>query len=300
MKTLHIEQILHRIGAQISEHTGRNFEAQTAKSVSGGCISTSMIIGDSAASYFVKFNAAQFLPMFTAEADGLRQLAAANALRVPSVLCHGNDNVTAWLVLEHLPMPGSQHTTDWEWLGRGLAMLHRVRQRRFGWHRNNSIGSTEQINNESSSWVDFLRENRIGFQLELALRNGVGGRLQARGERLLAGMENFFTDYQPQASLVHGDLWSGNIGFLENGEPVIFDPAVYFGDRETDIAMSELFGGFASDFYHAYQAEWPLDSGYHVRKHLYNLYHLLNHLNLFGQGYLAQCETALDRLVAEL
>lgn len=299
-----LEQSLHRISAQISERAGRKFEAKTANSVAGGCINTSIIIDDGVGRYFVKVNAAQSLPMFEAEADGLRELAAAKALRVPLPVCHGSDEDYAWLVLEHLVFErrvlDPQIRPDWNQLGRGLAMLHRCRHDLYGWHRNNTIGSTEQVNTSSGSWLDFLHENRIGFQLDLALRNGFGGRLQLRGERLLAEMAKLFSDYVPEASLLHGDLWSGNIGFLDNGEAVIFDPAVYFGDRETDIAMSELFGGFAGAFYRAYQSAWPLNSGYQLRKHLYNLYHLLNHLNLFGRGYLAQCEATIDRLLAEL
>jgi len=294
-----LENSLQRISAQISDRTGRNFQAKNVNSVAGGCINTTLIIDDGAASYFVKLNAAQCLPMFAAETDGLRELAAANTLRVPSPMCHGKDDVYSWLVLEHLPMPGSRGNPDWKRLGRGLAMLHRHSHELYGWHRSNTIGSTEQVNTLSANWTDFMREHRIGFQLELAAQNGYGDRLQVRGERLLDQMATFFREYVPEASLLHGDLWSGNIGFLENGEPVMFDPAVYFGDRETDIAMSELFGGFAGTFYRAYQSEWPLDRGFHTRKHLYNLYHLLNHLNLFGRGYLAQCEATIDRLLGE-
>lgn len=292
-----LENSLHCISTQISDSTGRNFQAENVNRVAGGCINTTLIIDDGAASYFVKLNAAQCLPMFAAETDGLRELAAANTLRVPSPMCHGKDDVYSWLVLEHLPMPGSRDNADWKRLGRGLAMLHRHGHELYGWHRSNTIGSTEQVNTVSANWTDFVREHRIGFQLKLAAQNGYGGRLQARGERLLDQMSAFFREYVPEASLLHGDLWSGNIGFLGDGEPVIFDPAVYFGDRETDIAMSELFGGFDGTFYQAYQSEWPLDRGFHTRKHLYNLYHLLNHLNLFGQGYLAQCEATINRLL---
>ena len=292
-----LENSLHCISNQISDSTGRNFQAENVNRVAGGCINTTLIIDDCAASYFVKLNAAQCLPMFAAETDGLRELAAANTLRVPSPMCNGKDDVYSWLVLEHLPMPGSRDNADWKRLGRGLAMLHRHGHELYGWHRSNTIGSTEQVNTVSANWTDFVREHRIGFQLKLAAQNGYGGRLQARGERLLDQMSAFFREYVPEASLLHGDLWSGNIGFLGDGEPVIFDPAVYFGDRETDIAMSELFGGFDGTFYQAYQSEWPLDRGFHTRKHLYNLYHLLNHLNLFGQGYLAQCEATINRLL---
>jgi fructosamine-3-kinase len=295
-----IQQSLHCISAQISECAGRTFEASTVNSVAGGCINTTIVIGNGATSYFVKLNAAHCLPMFEAEADGLEELAAANALRVPSPVCHGADDAYAWLVLEHLATLGTQPRPDWNRLGRGLATLHRHRNDLYGWHRNNTIGSTEQVNTLSANWIDFLRDHRIGFQLNLASRNGFHGRLQARGERLIDAMDIFFRNYVPEASLLHGDLWSGNIGFLENDEPVIFDPAIYFGDRETDIAMSELFGGFSRTFYSAYQSAWPLDNGFRVRKHLYNLYHLLNHLNLFGQGYLAQCEATIDRLLVEI
>jgi fructosamine-3-kinase len=136
-------------------------------------------------------------------------------------------------------------------------------------------------------------------QLELAARNGAPRRLLADGERLLADLAGFFLHYSPLPSLLHGDLWSGNVGMWA-GEPVIFDPAVYFGDRETDLAMTELFGGFPAAFYAAYNATWRLDAGYAVRKDLYQLYHLLNHFNLFGDSYARQSQAAMDRLLAEL
>ena len=293
-------QSLHRIDTQISECTGQAFESKTVDAVAGGCINTARIIGDGATHFFIKLNSAQYLPMFEAEAQGLRELAAVKALHVPSPVCHGKDDDHAWLVLDHLAILGSPAMPDWGALGQGLAMLHRHRQNRYGWHRDNTIGLTEQKNVCSANWVDFFREFRLRYQLDLALHNGFSGQLQSRGERLLGEMSAFFSTHTPEASLLHGDLWSGNSGFLGSGEPVIFDPAVYFGDRETDIAMTELFGGFAGSFYSAYESAWPLDSGFNVRKHLYNLYHLLNHLNLFGRGYLAQCEATIDGLLAEL
>lgn len=113
-------------------------------------------------------------------------------------------------------------------------------------------------------------------------------------------MERFFDGYSPLPSLLHGDLWSGNVAFARDGEPVIFDPAVYYGDREADLAMTELFGGFDTSFYAAYQSAYPLDAGYPVRRTLYNLYHILNHANLFGGGYVRQAEAMMDRLLAEV
>jgi fructosamine-3-kinase len=140
----------------------------------------------------------------------------------------------------------------------------------------------------------------LGFQLKLAAINGYGGRLQASGEKLLINMGGFFENYQPKPSLLHGDLWSGNVGADPKGNPVVFDPACYFGDREADLAMTELFGGFTKDFYAGYDAIYPLDPDYNTRKAFYNLYHILNHLNLFGGDYLRQSENIIAILLSEL
>jgi fructosamine-3-kinase len=177
--------------------------------------------------------------------------------------------------------------------------MHRVTGRSFGWRRDNTIGSTPQPNTPGNDWIAFWREQRLGFQLRLAERNGLSSALQAKGERLLERLEAFFRGYAPAPSLLHGDLWGGNHGYTVSGEPVVFDPAVYYGDREADLAMTELFGGFGAGFYAAYKEVWPLDSGYAVRKQLYNLYHVLNHANLFGGGYASQAEAMMERLLAE-
>jgi protein-ribulosamine 3-kinase len=168
----------------------------------------------------------------------------------------------------------------------------------YGFAHDNFIGSTPQPNGWANNWVEFLREKRFGFQLQLAKQNGHGGRLQDLGAALLEKLPAFFDGYTPQPSLLHGDLWGGNHAFLADGTPAIFDPAVYYGDREADIAMTELFGGYAGEFYAAYRAAWPLDDGYAVRRELYNLYHILNHANLFGSGYARQAEGMMQRLLA--
>jgi fructosamine-3-kinase len=124
--------------------------------------------------------------------------------------------------------------------------------------------------------------------------------LRDKGERLTEHLGGFFLDYRPAPCLLHGDLWSGNAGMLPDGTPVVFDPAVHRGDREADLAMSELFGGFPEAFYAAYRAAWPLDPGYETRKTLYNLYHVLNHFNMFGAGYLGQARRMIQKLAAEL
>ena len=253
------------------------------------------MLSDGSRSYFVKLNAADRLDMFEAEAEGLAALAAPGAIRVPEPVCTGTAGGQSYLVMELLDLGGR---LDAARAGRQLAKLHWATAERFGWHRDNTIGSTPQRNPESTDWVAFWREHRLGHQLELAARNGYGGRLQTAGERLMERLDALI-GHRPEPSILHGDLWGGNIGATPDGEPVIFDPAVYHGDRETDIAMTELFGGFGSAFYAAYREAWPLDAGYATRKTLYNLYHILNHLNLFGGGYLSQSQGMIERLVAE-
>jgi fructosamine-3-kinase len=237
--------------------------------------------------------------MFDAEAQGLREMAAINAVRVPEVICYGQADGHSYLVLEYIALGGLRGKAS-ALLGQQLAKMHRATQPYFGWHIDNTIGSTPQINERSHDWLQFWQQQRLGQQLSFAANNGFGGRLQQRGEKLLADLPALLDGYEPQASLLHGDLWGGNAAADDRGNPVIFDPACYYGDRETDLAMTELFGGFGSDFFAAYQAEYPLDSGYQLRKTLYNLYHILNHLNLFGGGYLGQAESMIDRLLAEI
>jgi fructosamine-3-kinase len=185
-------------------------------------------------------------------------------------------------------------------LGEQLARQHRATRAAFGWDRDNTIGSTPQLNAWADDWVGFFRERRLRYQLSLAGANGHGARLQKRGDLLLANVGAFFTSYTPVPALLHGDLWGGNRMTDVQGRPVIVDPAVYYGDREADLAMTKLFGGFGAAFYAAYQGAWSLDAGATVRQDLYNLYHVLNHLNLFGEGYLGQSLALIDRLLAEV
>jgi fructosamine-3-kinase len=285
------------ISKQIANVTGITAQAVPQGSVSGGCISQAMrlLYGDEI--YFVKLNSAHQVDMFAAEHLGLQTLAGSKTVRVPQPVAWGEDGESAWLVMENLELGGNSNPRA---LGEGLAAMHRVTQARFGWEIDNTIGSTPQVNTPTDDWVEFWREHRLQFQLDLAARHGHGGRLQSDGERLLELFPALFGSYTPGASLLHGDLWSGNHAYSHTGEPVIFDPAVYFGDRETDLAMTELFGGFGAGFYDAYRDHYPLDPGYKVRKTLYNLYHILNHLNLFGGGYRSQAEGMIDSLLSEL
>lgn len=256
------------------------------RSVGGGDISAAWRIDTDEAAVFVKTGPGNSLDMFEAEAEGLRELLAAKAVRVPEVLGCGVTTDGAYLAIEWIEF--DRPTSDTEHLfGQQLAAMHRNCKERFGWHRDNTIGKTPQHNQWSGDWVEFFRHRRLGFQLQLASRGGFNGELQSAGAKLSENFALLFRDYQPAASLLHGDLWGGNWA-VTNGQPVIFDPAVYYGDRESDIAMTKLFGGFGPEFYAAYQESWPMEPGYENRLKLYQLYHILNHLNLFGSAYLGR------------
>ncbi len=285
------------IAAHISATTGQPFRAHAPRETGGGCINSAFTLSDGTQRWFVKTNQATRLAMFEAEAEGLNALADSATIKVPRPLCTGSSDGASYIVMQHLGL-GRASTPDWREAGRALAALHRCTAEAFGWSRDNTIGSTPQHNDWERDWVAFWRERRLGFQLAEAARNGYRGQLQSLGEQLL---ERFpvLIDHRPPPALLHGDLWGGNIGFCDTGEPVIFDPATYFGDREAELAMTELFGGFSADFYAAYREAWPVDAGYRIRKTLYNLYHVLNHLNLFGGGYRGQAERMMQSLLAE-
>lgn len=266
--------------------------------VSGGSINQSYRVNLGANTLFIKLHQPQSMPMFEAEVEGLRALHDTGAIRVPKVYAYGHDSCHSWLVMEYIQL-SSHNSVSEKIFAQQLAKMHRCEDESFGWFRNNTIGSTVQINTANTDWIDFYREQRLGYQLKLAKNNGFSSGLQAKGERLLADLDVFFIGYEAQASLLHGDLWSGNHAVDTHGEPVIFDPAVYYGDREADIAMTELFGGLSRDFYTAYDEAYPLAVGYQVRKNLYNLYHILNHANLFTGSYVRQAESMIDQLLAE-
>lgn len=283
----------------LAQQLGTRVAPRPEERVGGGCINETWRWPADTGAVFVKLAAPGRLAMFEAERAGLEELAAAAALRVPKPLAVGATGDCAVLALEWIDFGATSAASETA-LGEQLAWQHRVQAREHGWTRDNTIGSTPQRNAGHADWPTFLRERRLGPQLALAASNGHGGTLQERGARLLESLDAFFTSYRPVPSLLHGDLWGGNWGADTDGRPVVFDPAVYFGDRETDIAMTRLFGGFGNHFYTAYHANWPLDQAAGTRRTLYNLYHVLNHLNLFGGSYLAQAEDMMARLLAEL
>ena len=279
------------IAIAISQATGQKFSSDRRQDRSGGCINQTTKLSDGQRQFFVKTNTAHRLDMFTAEAIALQQMQETKTIRVPQPICWGVAGDAAYIVMENLELGDRQ---DWEAMGQNLAAMHRVTSDRgFGWDSDNTIGVTPQINHWTKDWLDFWNEHRLGFQIRLAKRKG--WRCNISEEKIYETVPKFFRDYQPQPAMVHGDLWGGNAAFVD-GEPVIFDPALYFGDREVDLAMTELFGGFPASFYRAYQTTYPLDLGYQQRKTLYNLYHILNHFNLFGGGYGAQANRAIEEL----
>lgn len=280
----------------IGARCNRVLRPASARVVSGGSISQALKVESDRGPVFVKLEAAADEARLAAETDGLKALAATRVLRIPEVLDQGVAAGQAWLVMEWV-QAGKQGAP--ELLGERLAALHRHSAAEFGWSRDNFIGRTPQPNTRTSDWGSFVRDQRIGFQLSLARQAGYSLD-SSRCTRLLEGIPAFYRDYQPTPSLLHGDLWGGNWFTDENGDPVIFDPAVYYGDHEADLAMTELFGGFGPAFYAAYQNSWPLDVGYPIRRDLHQLYHVLNHLNLFGGGYLGQAAALIERLCAEL
>jgi len=248
------------------------------------------------ARFFVKVAAPDQAAMLAAEAEALRAIGQSGSVRVPAVAAAGVAEGAAFLALEWLDIVDGGRDAA---LGRSLAVLHRVAAPRFGWHRDNTIGTSPQANAWHDDWALFYRDRRLLPQLEMARRAGHRGRLESDGERLLAAVPALLDGHRPSPSLLHGDLWAGNAGRLADGTPVLFDPSCYHGDREADLAMTELFGGFTPDFYAAYLDAAPLPPGFERRRTLYNLYHVLNHLNLFGAGYLARAEAMVGELLVE-
>ncbi|MFV2004512.1 MAG: fructosamine kinase family protein [Gammaproteobacteria bacterium] len=282
----------------IEQSTGNVFSVNDQQNMAGGSINNAFLLtGSDSSKYFVKTNVAGNKPMFEAEAKGLEEMASSQSIKVPKPVCFGDDGVQSYIVLEYLDMSGR---ADQVVLGEQLAAMHRVTADQFGWEIDNTIGATYQPNKKMDNWMDFWREQRLGFQLKLAADNGYGGELQSLGEKLLIEMPRLFAGRTIKPSMLHGDLWGGNAAGLSDGTPVIYDPAFYYGDREADLAMTYVFGGFGPDFYASYQNAFPLDEGFSVRKTFYNIYHIINHMNMFGGGYHGQSITMLEQVLAEI
>ncbi len=281
----------------LREAIGSGFSPESIRPVSGGSINAAYLLSDGRERFFVKTNAPDREAMFAAEAEGLRAMRQTGAIRVPEPICFGADERFSWLVCEYIEFGRPRQDSEAA-LGRQLAAMHRHTADRFGWHRDNTIGSTPQINDWCDDWLEFWGERRLRYQADLLAARGMEMRQMI--DELCEGLAGLFRGHAPEASLLHGDLWGGNRAFDAQGNPVIFDPAVYYGDREADVAMTELFGGFGPDFYAGYGEAWALDEGYQRRRQLYNLYHIMNHANLFGGGYFRQARAMAASLLGEL
>ncbi len=280
---------------------------QHVRPVGGGDISFAVRITVGGDAFLVKWHphppdpAPGWPDMFAAEAKGLLLLAEAGAVRVPSVLAHAPavGGCPAHIVLEWIESSrlGGRGAAG-EALGRGLAAQHRVGAEAYGLDHNNYCGATPQANEWLDSWIAFYGERRLGFQMELAAEKGRMPPERRRClERLISRLGDWIDEDAAQPSLLHGDLWGGNWMMGADREPVLIDPAVYYGDREAELAMCHLFGGFPTDFFQAYDEAWPPAPGRDDRLPLYKLYHVLNHLNLFGESYGGQVDGILRRYV---
>ena len=267
-------------------------------SLSGGCISNAFkITSTDNSSYFLKYNPSISDDMFIREANGLNELARSNAIRVPKVLHFDSD----FILLEYIST-GNKKNNFFEEFGRQFAEMHKFHSESFGFYEDNYIGSNPQKNIpdelEKDDWVSFYFNKRIVYQLKLAEKLGNSTEELRKGISKLENKVNeIIGDTTEEPSLLHGDLWSGNFMVDETGSAVLIDPAVYYGHREADLGMTKLFGGFSSEFYRSYNEAYTLQDGSEYREKIYKLYHVLNHLNLFGGGYYAQAMSLIKYYV---
>jgi len=294
----------HNFSQHLSEQLGESIEIATSHSVAGGDIHQAYQLHTNQGNLFIKMNQAGLLPLFETEMHNLNAITQSNTISCPKVKGVGiYQNNQAWLLMDYLNLT---HTGDDYQRGRDIAFMHQqthFASQPFGWFEDNYIGHSLQKNQWHFNWVDFYGSQRLKPQLELAQLRGAHTELFDLGQQLIEALPFWFKDYTPKASLLHGDLWGGNSAFAidntQQTKAVIYDPASYYGDRETDIAMTELFGGFSADFYTGYHSVFPLDSGYAKRKPLYNLYHVINHFNLFGGGYEQQAIQLIQKLLQQ-
>ncbi len=285
---------MSRLYRDIEEHLSDRISGKS--SVGGGCISNAeKLVMQSGRIFFLKSGSSN--GMFLKEANGLRELAKAEVIRVPKIILAEED----FILMEYITS-GMKKSGFFESFGKQFARLHHFNAEKYGFYEDNFIGATPQKNipneSEAFNWTSFYFNKRILFQFYLAEKNGYATEKLRKGFNLLEGkIESVLKGSEEEPSLLHGDLWGGNYMSDENGDAVLIDPAVYYGHREADLAMTKLFGGFSSEFYAAYQEEFPLKEGYEFREDVYTLYHVMNHLNLFGRGYYSQAERLLWKYV---
>lgn len=286
--------LIKHLEHKISLSCNAVFQSDSIKSIVGGDINQAYCIQSDNQKFFVKLNATKHLQMFHREAQGLSLLASSNSFKVPRVIAYDSFEEHSFLILQYLDLSGSVQIENF---AKTLAKLHQVKQSQYGLKQDNFIGLTPQKNSYCRCWQEFFAQHRLVYQLELLKAKGVNASSLHLVEQVIRSIDAFFIDYQPFPSLLHGDLWQGNYAFDPSGNAIIYDPACYYGDHEADLAMLELFGNPTEAFFAAYHAIFPIDAGYRQRKHLYNLYHILNHANLFGGGYLNQANRMAEQLL---
>ena len=292
------------ISTSLADVLKQDIQLDTWQSVPGGSIHQAWHVNSQCGQhFFIKTNQSNKYHTLEAESLGLQALnnhiSQENPLRIPKVFTLGSNEQYSWLILEYIDFgrstPASQAA-----LGQGLGLLHQQTAPQFGFKADNVIGESLQTNVWTDNWLSFWAEQRLGTQFKLARQHDFYNSIQNEAEQLLSLLPQVLQDHQPIPSLLHGDLWGGNAAADIEGSPIIFDPAVYYGDRECDLAMTELFGGFSTKFYTAYNDVYPLASGYQQRKNLYNLYHILNHANLFGGSYIKQSQSMMQQLIRQV
>ncbi|MDF2177601.1 fructosamine kinase family protein [Aliiglaciecola sp. CAU 1673] len=282
----------HFISEQISEQLGQDFICDDTRQINGASHTQNFRISDGRLRFFVKVAEQSALPRLETEAEGLDHLRQAEGFIVPKVICLGTVSQHSFLVLEYLHLQEGS-TDNWLEFGRCLARFHGLQQQEmYGWQSDNYIATTLQPNGWQKKWCQFFAEQRIGYQLQLLAEKQL---LKVKIDQVVESIRQLLAGYLPPVSPLHGDLWQGNAGFCRH-RPVIFDPAFYYGDRETDLAMTELFGRFPQAFYDGYEEIWPLEEGYQYRRPVYQLYHTLNHALLFGGQYLQSAKSQLQNL----
>ena len=280
-------EIKRRIITQLGNALNTTITVNGESSIVGGCINNAIKINTNKGDFFVKWNTNSKANMFQSEYNGLKVLKDTNTIRIPNVLCFDDD----FLILEFIP-PSNPNNAFWEVFGQKLALMHKQTHSKFGLDFDNYIGSLYQDNTQNKNWTEFFIQNRLQAQLSIG---NFSGTLLSDFDKLFQKLPNLFPNEKP--ALLHGDLWSGNF-LAKNGDtPMLIDPAIYYGNREMDIAISKLFGGFNSDFYFAYNESRPLENGWEERIQICNLYPLLVHVNLFGGAYINQVKNILSYYV---
>jgi len=278
----------------INAEIDHSFHIREKSSISGGDISLSYRLSDKNEHYFVKINDKNHVEYFESEAYALKQISALKEISCPDVITFGTTLNKSYLVLNYVHLESASHH-QWRQLGQQLANMHKSSTHgQFGWQTDNFIGDTIQPNAWCSNWKTFFAEQRIAWQLQLLHEKSIKfGDI----DHITQVCHDALKHHHVEPCLVHGDLWQGNLGFTESSS-IIFDPACYYGDREVDIAMTELFGHLPPEFYQGYQDVFPLPNSYEQRKIIYNFYHVLNHANLFGGNYIDQSKAILSRIMS--